>query len=208
MSDNLTDDQVIRSMLNYYKARGINLSSVLDEPLFKGLSTKTKVELLKKYAGEIESGTQSGIFKSDITKILWDVLPASVYGGIAGFGGGVAASKMFKGGKVHPLSVALAATLGASMGALASGINSAQPIGFRAQLKNQFQNLASHPTDENALQTLMLRNDQVNAYAAGAADRKFYVDNILKSINTSSARLGNQSTHLYNSLHGFEPVTD
>lgn len=153
----MDENQVILSLLDLYKSKGLDLHYLLDSPLFNSLPVQSRIAMIRKYAGDIAAGTSSGFGPSEIRRALWDVIPATITGAAAGFGTAKAVASTV-GRAAHPLAVALAALTGAGVGTGVAYLRNAGAVADKDNLKRQLEMTASHPTTENALQAIEMNN--------------------------------------------------
>lgn len=161
---NLTDDQIVRFLIDKYKQEGKDLSFVLSDSVFKQLPLGAKVEALKKYSAELAAGT-----KATRGKDWWSIGQTAAVTGVPAF---LAARKVItpdvvadlakKVGYTNGLTPSLhskyargglitAGILAALAGAGVAGLNSYQALVEKAKLKKSLDSLAKSPTDERSL---------------------------------------------------------
>lgn len=154
----MNEDQIVLSLLNFYKQEGIDLFAILDDPIFKKLPLSTKIQAIKTHAQEIEEGTSQGISKRDVRAIGSSALWHGLMGGLTGATAAAATAKLFTGGRVPLSALVLATAPGFGFGA-ALGIRKQMGlIRNRDSMRNHFASIAENPTDHNAL-TAMVRRE-------------------------------------------------
>lgn len=156
------EEKLVKVLLDQYKAKGIDMYALLDDPLFKNLDLNTKVNLIKKYASHISSGTSRTLTKKDIRAIVFD---ASFSGIATGISAGLAArqaGKYFTKGMLPVGAIAGAVALGAGIAAGASYLGNKKLMKQREEILGHIDATAKNPTDENALGVLIARSKQVS----------------------------------------------
>lgn len=163
---NLTDDQIVRFLIDKYKQEGKDLSFLLSDPVFAQLPLGSKVEALKKYAAELVAGSNTGMNRND-WKSIGKTTAVSAMVGALGANKFVnsktiqdlAASKGLNLGGVSNLlsrkGFLTAATMGALGGLAYSGINVAEALSARRKVKSNLEQLANNPTDRQGIYTLV-----------------------------------------------------
>ncbi len=158
------EEKLVKVLLDQYKEKGIDMYALLDNGFFKGLGLNQKVDLIKKYASHISSGTSRTLTKSDIAAISID---AGIAGALTGVTAGLAAreaGKYFTKG-ITPLGTIVGAVaLGAAMSAGSSYMGSRRLIKQREEILKKIDRTAANPTDENALSILATRDNQLNPF--------------------------------------------
>jgi hypothetical protein len=153
----MNDNEVILSLLNLYKSKGIDLHYLLDSSIFVRLPMATQIAMIKQYAGQIAAGMHTGFGKPEVRRAMWDVVPAGIAGGATGYAAakGIAAAA---GRSVHPLAIALAALTGAGIGTGVAYMRNADAVADKDSLKRQLELTAKHPSSSNALHALEMNN--------------------------------------------------
>lgn len=162
----LSNEQIVFSLISYYKNKGIDLSHVLSDPVFQSLKMPDRIEAIKRHASEIIQGSNH-----DISKVGRDALKADVLIGIStGIGAGITAKALAKEimyksvphttqvfSHVKPNLVAWGATIG--VGALVGGmagymsgsISAADARDRRKALLRSVHEVSKNPSTENAI---------------------------------------------------------
>jgi hypothetical protein len=160
----ISDEQVINSLINHYRAKGLDVASVLDSPMFTKLSTQTQVELLRKYAAVLATGG-NGFTSHEKKSLLGNVAVNAGAGALTGLGFAAMNYSQYgmdpdlKAGGIHVNSTfGRTAALGAALGGL-SGLIPAAMAAYRARnRRNDLATLsgfvARTPTDDMALRAL------------------------------------------------------
>lgn len=162
------EEKLVKTLLEQYKAQGIDLYALVDEPMFQSLPLEKKVKLMKQFASHIASGTSRRLTKNDIKSVVKDALIGGVASGIfAGMAVGKSL-KYYRGGKLHLPSLGYAVGTGAAITAAGTYLRAMKIYNDRIAMGKQLDNVAKNPTDENALKALILRDKQVrpNPYLA------------------------------------------
>lgn len=159
----MNDEQVVLSLISFYKKEGIDLHNILDDPLFISLPLASKVQAIKKFAGDIKENMGKGVSMADTKGLMSTIIYSAIGGGITGFSAGAATSKLFKGG-INPFESALmGAGVGIGAGAASFALDSVKRINDKRRLRAYLTELSESPSDENAFNTIALRNRQVGA---------------------------------------------
>jgi hypothetical protein len=159
----ISEDQVVKSLISFYRSQGIDLSTLFTNPLFEKLPLDKKVEAVKKYAAEIRDGINDN--RSRYEKLSTNT--ETVIGGIKGMAAGsmasLAALKAIEAitGKSIALSmghnkilsrvVLSGGLIGAGLGAISGFTKSYPEQVYRRTVKNYAGVVAKNPTDENAI---------------------------------------------------------
>lgn len=168
------EEKLIKQLIKSYREQGIDLYALLDDPLFVRLPLETKVKAIKKFAKDIAEGTSRGVTKSDVRAVIKDVTMAGIVGAAAGGGTAMAAASHFVGGPFNQGKLPYKA-IGA--GAIISGLSFAASTAMSAakihkdrnQILDKIYNVIDNPTDENAIDVLHTRNNQVAPNTSMAA---------------------------------------
>jgi len=164
---NLTDDQIVRFLIDKYKQEGKDLSFVLSDSVFKQLPLGAKVEALKKYSAELAAGTKASNGR--------DWLSMGQTAAITGVPAFLAARKVITPERVEEMAkavgyknglsranhlsyarggLAAAGIFAALAGAGIAGLTARDVLINKAKLKKNLDNLANNPTDEQSLGVL------------------------------------------------------
>lgn len=157
------EEKLIKVLLDQYKARGIDLYALLDNKFFMGLSLDKRVELIKKYASHISSGTSKSLTKKDINALIFETAFAGITSGILAGQGIKQATKYFTKGTVPYGALAGAVVIGAGVSGLASYMANKRMINNKKEILRKLDEVHKDPSDENALKVLVTRNFQVDA---------------------------------------------
>lgn len=156
------EEKLVKVLLDQYKEKGVDMYALLDDNFFKGLSMPVKVDLIKKYASHISSGTARTLTKKDIRTLIFD---AGFTGILTGVTAGMAARKagqFFTKGVTPMAAIAGAVLLGAGMAAGSTYLGSRRLVSQRAEILKRIDAAVKDPSDENALRVLTTRNTQLN----------------------------------------------
>lgn len=159
----MNENQIVLSLLNFYKSEGLDLHFILDDPIFNSLSLQTKIDMIKKYAGDIQRGMTPGFTPAERRSILREALGQGVMGAITGIGATSAAAKLFSGGRIAPHAIAAGALTGALSGAAVGAVRRMQSQNQKKQLRQYLQNVAENPTDEGAISVIAKRSLQTRS---------------------------------------------
>lgn len=164
---NLTDDQIVRFLIDKYKQEGKDLSFVLSDSVFKQLPLGAKVEALKKYSAELAAGTKASRGQ--------DWLSMGQTAAITGLPAFLAAKKVITPDRVAEIAKAVgykngltpamhsnyakggliaAGIFAALAGAGVAGLTAGNALVNKAKLKKNLDDLANDPTDERGIGVL------------------------------------------------------
>lgn len=164
----ISHEQVVDSLIAFYKNRNVDLSYLLDDPVFEKLPVDAKVEALKRNAAAFSQHTSSGWTSSEKSEVSSGAANGAITGALTA-GMAIPAGMALLASRGIPLassmanSKALAITLGGSalvgsiLGGIASYAKTRNDVLARHQLKNQFAKLQANPNDENAVGALSLK---------------------------------------------------
>lgn len=152
----MNDQQVVSSLLAFYKQQGMDLSYVLDDPIFLKLPLASKVEAIKNNAQEIVDGTSPGFNRIDRQAILARTARSILAGGMAGGSLGAALGAGIPG--FDPRRTALiGAITGAASGLGSEVLGRSQELLARKAVRHQLEAAAANPSDVNAIGALSVR---------------------------------------------------
>lgn len=151
----MSNDYVIRGLISFYKDRGINLSYLLNDPVFTRLPVKEQAELLQRNAHMIKT-RPSDRFGSDFFKrVTGGAVVGGASGAYTGFRIGQAAGDILGD---RGIAKGIAALSGATVGTLIGGVIGANSSFAKSDQRDQFHNsvvrLQENPTAENAVRAL------------------------------------------------------
>lgn len=152
----MNDQQVVSSLLAFYKQQGMDLSYVLDDPIFLKLPLTSKVEAIKNHAQEIVDGTSPGFNRIDRHAILARTARSIVTGGLTGASLGAALGAGVPGFDPRRTAI-IGAVTGAASGLGSAVLSRAQELTSRKAVRNQLEAAAADPTDINAIGALSVK---------------------------------------------------
>lgn len=152
----MNDQQVVTSLLAFYRQQGMDLSYVLDDPLFSKLPLASRIQAIKAHAQEIVDGTSPGFNKIDRQDILARTARAIVTGGLTGGSLGAALGAGVPGFDPKKTAI-LGAITGAASGLGGAMISRTQDLMARRAVRNQLEATAQNPTDTNAVGSLSIQ---------------------------------------------------
>jgi hypothetical protein len=150
----MTENEIVLSLLKFYKDKGLDLYKILDDPSFKALSLETKLTAIKRYAQDILSGTPQTFGKKDFKSLLRGAL---IHGGIGMAAGGMTAfgtAATFSKGRVPPEVILGGAMVGAIGGAAGSLFDTLIKSQGRTYVGNELKQVIANPSTENAFNVL------------------------------------------------------
>lgn len=107
------EDQLIQTMIDAYKKKGINLQAILDNPLFQGLPLAQKVKILESKAAEFSSDP-----KIKIKPLIEHTALSAAGGALAMAARGIVEKNPLY--RASPWALSMGAILGGAIGAAAS----------------------------------------------------------------------------------------
>jgi uncharacterized membrane protein len=152
----MNDQQVVASLLAFYKQQGMDLSYVLDDPIFVKLPLAARVAAIKKHAQEIVDGTSPGFNKIDRNAILTHAAKSIIAGGFTGASLGAAWGSTVPGFKPKNTAV-IGALAGATAGLANSALGRYHDLSARQAVRGQLQAAAADPSDVNAIGALSVQ---------------------------------------------------
>ena len=173
----MNEQQVVSSLLAFYKQQGMDLAYVLDDPVFIKLPLSAKVDAIRTHAKEIAEGTSPGFNKIDRGAILSHAARSIISGALTGGSLGAALGAGVEG--FDPKNTALiGAVAGAAAGIGGSTIARLQEVTARNAIRNHLLHTAENPTDANAIGALSIRGIHQRQNAG--------VDSILQGIQSAA----------------------
>lgn len=159
------NDKLILQLMDFYKARGIDLHYLLDDKLFDSLPIDRKIEFVRTHAQELLDGTSTGLSKLDLAKARSNLKSSVLLGGATGLLASVGASralgKPFGAGAAAALApLLIGVTSGAGFGVIRTGLDEYQNYQKRKSMHQAFQNVVNNPSDQNAFYAVVQRNLQ------------------------------------------------
>jgi len=151
------EDKLVKSLIDVYTKNGLDLTSLINEPLFAQLPLEKKVSVIRKYASIITSNSSRGLSKNDIKSLLFAAGKGAAWGGGMGAWGAYQAFKGFEkytpGAAAKPIATAAltAAGLGAAGAALRAFVNNSNKR-TRLDMLDQVQ---ADGSDENIIKLLI-----------------------------------------------------
>lgn len=138
----MTDDQIVAALITSYKNRGVDMSHLLTDPVFRSLPVQSQIQALQSHASELEAGISSGLNREDVGHTVAQGLSTGLKGALLGgsLGTLIAASRP---GNLTPVKGALigAGMLG-GLGALMSGFHTEGRVRDRREVKNALKGLS------------------------------------------------------------------
>lgn len=154
----MTENEIVLSLLDFYKQKGIDLYKVLDDPTFKALSLQTRLDAIKHYAQMIHDDTPRGIAKRDFKEGLKSLFVQAGLGAVTGALASAGTAVTFNKGRISPGAPLLGAMVGGMSGAIASGFSLASKRRDRNLMNDHIKEVIESPTDVNALRYLTANN--------------------------------------------------
>lgn len=148
------EEEVFKSVLDTYRAQGLDLSAVLDDPIFRSLSLGTRIEVIKKYAKEVNSTSRRSITRSDIKDIIVSALATS--GLAAGYGlvGGVMAGRLYQGAMPSAKAIIPGAALFGIGSGVVSGVSAYRKLLKDKALADNMGRVVDDPSTQNVAKLL------------------------------------------------------
>jgi len=151
----MNDEQLVSALIASYRARGIDMSYLLSDPLFEKLPGAVKVQAVQAHAKELAEGINPGFTRNDYTRVGVESAYAGVRGAMLGAPIGAALSAASGGLGMSPLKAALLAAgvlglTGASVGAFGA----LGGVGQRKALKTSLRAVSVDPSPIAAIGAL------------------------------------------------------
>jgi hypothetical protein len=165
----LTNEQVVLSLIAFYKRNGADLTYLLSDPLFQSLPLEARVEAVKTHAKEILMHSKPGTLPEERAPVYAGMLGGGFTGLVAGLTAGGAAEKMLRLAGHDPTSIfansalknktfSVVAGAGLATGVLLGGINSYMKAkadsSARKNLLKDLKATSVDPTLDNAIGVL------------------------------------------------------
>ena len=152
----LSDDQVVNSLLAYYKSRHLDLSFLLGDPTFQKMPVSVKIDFVKRSVKELADGVHSGFTTSERASITSGALMSALGGaGAAGWAmKGIEAASAVPFFKAKAATMGLAAVGAGALGAAAGYMRAAGQRDRRLFAKHELSILHRDPSDANAVGVL------------------------------------------------------
>lgn len=202
----MNNEQIILSLLAFYKGQGMDLHYLLDDPVFDKMPVSDKVVFIKKHALDIYHGIPTGMSRTEKKSLAMATALGAFQGVGLGSAAGLAAAK-----KLNVASSPTAAIVGGIMLGIPSAIhayrNAKSQVDSRNALRTQLGNYLAAPSDANAVGVLSIRGihdargramreqfDAINAAALESAKAKIpgAVENALLNEAAAVAAARNQ----------------
>lgn len=156
------EEKLVKVLLEKYKHDGVDLYALLDNKMFIDLPLEKKVNLIKKYAEHIKSGTSKGLTKKDINALIFETAFAGITSGILAGQGIKHATKYLTNGKVPMGALIGAIAIGAGVSGIASYMGNKRLIKNKQTILKKLSDVERDPSDENAIKVLTTRGFQTN----------------------------------------------
>lgn len=147
----LSDDQVVNSLLSYYKSRNIDLTFLLGDPTFRKMGTNVKIDFLRQKAQELADGYHKGFTKSERASIGSSILMSALGGaGAAGVAMSALASKIPQASMANKLGVmGIAAAATGILGGVQGYLGATTDRDKRTYIHDELRRTAKDPSDAN-----------------------------------------------------------
>jgi hypothetical protein len=151
----MNDEQLVLALIASYKARGIDLSSILDDPLFSKLPAWSKIKAIQDHAQELHDGVHGGMTRGDWKRVGVNSLFSGITGGLAG---ATAAAGLQSAGHLGGVTLGegrgYGALIGGLAGAMLGGLGAYSHVADRREIKQSLGIAATNPTAANAIGAL------------------------------------------------------
>ena len=160
------EEKLVKVLLEKYKHDGVDLYALLDNKLFIDLPLDKKVDLIKKYAAHIKSGTSKALTKKDINALIFETAFAGITSGILAGQGIKQATSYFAKGTVPVGALVGAIAIGAGVSGIASYMGNQRILKNKQAIIKKLSEVEKDPSDENAIRVLSTRGFQTNSTPA------------------------------------------
>lgn len=152
----MTPPQIVTHLLDAHKAQGVDLSYLLDNPVFLKLSLPDQLAAIKRHARDIHDGVHLAPSGSEFAQAGVATALSGLRGGLAGLG--IGAGMQAAGWGMTPQRGAAIGAIMAGIGsAMSQGLNATSGIADRRLTKSLARRVAENPSDETALDFLNIR---------------------------------------------------
>lgn len=148
----MTDDQLVLALLTSYKNRGIDLSKLLDDPIFDKLPALSKIHAIQTHAGTLHDGVSTTLSGNDYKRVLMNSLFSGVAGAVTGRSLGSALGS--PNGITPGTAGLMGGIIGGAAGALTGGLSAVSSVSNRRDLKHALNVARVDPSVVNALGVL------------------------------------------------------
>lgn len=161
----ITNEQIIDSMIAFYKARGLDLTYVLSDPVFSKMPAEDKILAIQKHARTIYEGSPASFNDQERARMKVSLVANAAKGGLAGATAASLVRKAFPMlAETTAASLAAKKSLGATLAiGLGIGAIGGAVVGYmqnkstaqnRQDLRNQLANTVRDPSLSNAVGVL------------------------------------------------------
>lgn len=158
----LTNEQVVDSLIAFYKSRGEDLTYLLEDPIFARLPINDKIDAIKKHAATIHASSPGGLNKVEKAEVYGAGISGAVTGlgmGMAGIAGGMKLLEMagkplaagMAANKAMAFTVGTGLALGMGAAAIVGQAKAKTLAGARQETRHQLNQVMKDPSDINAL---------------------------------------------------------
>ena len=169
----ISSNEIITNLIAFYKKQGVDLSYILEDPIFEKLPLAEKIKIIKNHAGEIHAGTNPNWTPDERASVI----SGGIMGSMAGLGAGAAgallgekllhtvsansgielASQMAK-NKAYLATVAGGILVGAGLGVGVNWLKERNRVRARQALRDQLGAISKNPNLENTLGALSIKS--------------------------------------------------
>jgi len=169
----LTNEDIIASLVAYYKRTGVDMTALLGDPIFQAMKVHDKIEAIKVYAKDIHDGSSSWLQPAEKKNIAmtsvfnaWPVIPAvatvAMNNHISGLLPGIKSKAL--------LSLGIGgAVAGLGIGAIKGYMQARDALDYRNRLRQNLENVVNNPTTTNAVGVLAQGNVMNHQFSLGRA---------------------------------------
>ena len=194
----MNDQQVVSSLLAFYRQQGIDLSYVLDDLIFTKLPLASKIEAIKTHAQEIVDGTSPGFNKVDRNAILARTARSIVTGGLTGGSLGAALGAGIPGFDPRKTAI-IGAVTGAASGLGSAVLSRIGEVSSRKAVRGQLEAAAKNPTDVNAIGALSIQG----IHGRQGAAREQLVQSLQEAASKAVSAEG-MAPHIQHYIHNLQ----
>jgi hypothetical protein len=178
------EEKIIRILIDEYKARGIDVTAVIDNPLFKDMSLDNKLDLIKKFASHISSHTSKALTKKEIGAVVLDSAMSGLTTGGLAYAGARQVASYFKNPNIPASVIAIPIAMGVAATGISSYFGARKYINDRKSMAARFDAVAKDPSDENALKVLINRQGQLGSLVSGGSLTSKSMGDIKNNLNS------------------------
>lgn len=159
------EHQALEDLVSYYRGKGLGFKSVIVDPVFRTLPLKVKLDAIKRYAPDISSELNGGLWQHNKKDIIAGSFGGVVTGAVAGFSAiplgmailkkvGVPIANVAARNKAIALGMASTVVMGGILGAIASTAEATIDQKHRQEYQHHLNAVSKDPSGKNTIGAL------------------------------------------------------